>query len=155
MSAEANERRKTASEGCELEGEEYGEYGDRGVIRKHDPRKPSEDVRREHEMTHIPYRSWCRHCVRGRGTEEPHRRLEGKEVEVPEIHMDSMFMGEEDGGRGWARNVSRVGWSGKDESGYVRECGSQEVHRGVDNQEAWGLVEGDWGRVHGHFYEDG
>ena len=21
----------------------------------------------EHEVTHLPYRSWCRHCVHGRG----------------------------------------------------------------------------------------
>ena len=23
--------------------------------------------------THIPYRSWCAHCVRGRGRNDPHR----------------------------------------------------------------------------------
>ena len=25
----------------------------------------------EHEVTHLPYRSWCRHCVHGRGASLP------------------------------------------------------------------------------------
>ena len=32
------------------------------------PREPSEEEERcRHEATHLPYRSWCQHCVRGRG----------------------------------------------------------------------------------------
>ena len=27
----------------------------------------------EHEVTHLPYRSWCKHCVHGRGVSSPMR----------------------------------------------------------------------------------
>ena len=30
--------------------------------------------RQDHELTHIPYRSWCVHCVRGAGRSDAHRR---------------------------------------------------------------------------------
>lgn len=67
-------------------------------MKKHDPKEPTEAERRDHEMTHLPFRSWCRHCVRGRGKEEACRKGEG-EVEKAEIHMDFMYMGEEAGGK--------------------------------------------------------
>ena len=28
----------------------------------------------EHELTHMPYRSWCFGCVAGRGADDPHRK---------------------------------------------------------------------------------
>ena len=28
------------------------------------PNEPSESQRRLHEVTHLPYRDWCEHCVR-------------------------------------------------------------------------------------------
>ena len=31
------------------------------------PRAPSQLEYEEHMLTHYPYRSWCPHCVRGRG----------------------------------------------------------------------------------------
>ena len=34
------------------------------------PRLPSRQEVQEHELTHIPYRSWCVHCVRGAGRSE-------------------------------------------------------------------------------------
>ena len=46
--------------------EEDGESGSRRVVKMNDPAMPSEEERRDHEMTHLPYRSWCRHCIRGR-----------------------------------------------------------------------------------------
>ena len=33
----------------------------------------------EHEVTHLPYRSWCRHCVHGRGVSSPHVKPDKKE----------------------------------------------------------------------------
>ena len=47
--------------------EEDDESGSRRVIEMNDLAMPSEEERRDHEMTHLPYRSWCRHCIRGRG----------------------------------------------------------------------------------------
>ena len=34
---------------------------------------PTKQEREEHEATPCPYRSWCRHCVRGRGRNMPHK----------------------------------------------------------------------------------
>ena len=38
------------------------------------PRGPSDAGRRAHEIHHMPYRSWCEYCVRGRGIQSPHLR---------------------------------------------------------------------------------
>ena len=57
-------------EGCEVEAEE-GEAGRRRTTKVADPVKPREEEVDEHEKTHLPYRSWCGHCVKGRGTEAP------------------------------------------------------------------------------------
>ena len=37
-------------------------------------RGPSRKEREEHEETHCVYRSWCKHCVKGRGREDGHNR---------------------------------------------------------------------------------
>ena len=57
------------------------------------PKEPSEEERRRHEATHLPYRSWCVHCVRGRGQKKPHFRSKGNEEGVPKISMDYFFLG--------------------------------------------------------------
>ena len=36
------------------------------------PGQPSKKEIEEHNITHNPYRSWCPHCVRGRGRSSPH-----------------------------------------------------------------------------------
>ena len=77
-------------------------------MKKLDPKMPSDEERREHELTHLPYRNWCRHCVRGRGKEEPCRRGAGEEGGLPEFHADYMFMGEEKGGKTLAILVARM-----------------------------------------------
>jgi hypothetical protein len=77
-----------------LEEEDKEEFGIRRPMRKADPREPSKEEREDHEKTHIPFRNWCRHCIRGRGKEEACRKVE-RDPEKPEVHMDFMFMGEE------------------------------------------------------------
>ena len=47
----------------------------------------------EHNMTHLPYRSWCTHCVRGRGEAHPHHKSGNEDPDVPELHVDCCFMG--------------------------------------------------------------
>ena len=80
--------------------EEEGESGMRRVVKKLDPRQPSKEEIEKHEKAHLPFRNWCRHCVRGQGKEEPCRRGgKNQDPDVPEIHMDFMFMGEEGGSR--------------------------------------------------------
>ena len=83
------------------------ESGRRFVVKKLDPREPTAEERREHELTHVPYRNWCEHCVKGRGKEEACRKRAEEESGVPEIHMDYMFMGEEHGDRTLAILVAR------------------------------------------------
>ena len=56
------------------ESDEWDESGNRKFVRKHDPRQPSQQEKEEHEMTHLPFRSWCRHCIMGRGREEDCRK---------------------------------------------------------------------------------
>ena len=60
----------------------------------HDPKLPSKAEVEAHNLTHLPFRSWCRHCVRGRGEEEPHRKnAERGDGGVAEIHVDYAFPG--------------------------------------------------------------
>ena len=51
------------------------------------PRLPSRREVQEHELTHIPYRSWCVHCVRGAGRSDAHRRRARQDEEEREQHM--------------------------------------------------------------------
>jgi hypothetical protein len=78
-----------------LEGEEE-QHGERKVTKMNDPREPTNEERRMHEMTHLPFRSWCRHCVRGRGKDAAHYKQTRGEGELHELHFDYAFMGEED-----------------------------------------------------------
>ena len=80
---------------------------DRKVVRKHDPRQPSQKEKEEHEMTHLPFRSWCRHCIMERGREEDCRKSMEEERQVPEVHLDYMFMGDEKEGKTLAFLVAR------------------------------------------------
>ncbi len=66
------------------------------TVKMRDPQLPTEAERLEHEMTHVPYRSWCRHCARGRGKEMGHKKVEEKPT-VVEVHMDLCLPGDVDG----------------------------------------------------------
>ena len=72
------------------------------------PVGPSRREYEEHMCTHIPYRGWCPHCVRGKAPNAQHRRHRGDEDEkVIETHaparigLDFWFMSkdEEEGNR--------------------------------------------------------
>ena len=56
-------------------------------------RQPGEQESIEHKMTHLPFRSWCRHCVSRKRKKEDCRRKTAKERNVPESHVDYMVMG--------------------------------------------------------------
>ena len=66
------------------------EFGKRVTRKLHDPKLPNEQEVKEHYTNgHLPYRSWCHHCVRGRGRERDHRRRGEAEVQgLPEYHLD-------------------------------------------------------------------
>ena len=75
------------------------EHGQRRVRPMLDPKLPSETEVKEHCLTHMPYRNWCPHCVRGRGKEMDHKKRDTEAHSVPEYHMDYCFPGDEDGQR--------------------------------------------------------
>ena len=58
----------------EVQDEEEQENGQRIVVKMHQPRMPTRAEREEHAMTHLLFRSWCEHCVKGRGEEIRARR---------------------------------------------------------------------------------
>ena len=81
----------------EQDEQEDHEVGRRKVTKLHDPKLPSEMEVKEHYCSgHMPYRSWCHHCVRGRGRERDHQRKGDQEgLGIPEYHMDYCFPGDE------------------------------------------------------------
>ena len=56
------------------------------------PTAPSEQERQEHMLTHVPFRSWCPHCVRGKAVESPHRRVQAEADEMARVEMDYMYL---------------------------------------------------------------
>ena len=72
-------------EEVKVEAEE--EFGSRTVRKVRDPKAPTSEEREEHEKTHLPFRSWCRRCVRGRWKLAPHCRG-AQETTMCEVHMD-------------------------------------------------------------------
>ena len=77
------------------------EFGKRVTRKLHDPKLPNEQEVKEHNLSgHMPFRSWCPHCVRGRGKEMEHKRKdEEDETGIPEYHMDYCFPGDAEGER--------------------------------------------------------
>ena len=56
--------------------------------------KPDEKEVEEHMRTHAVFRSWCRHCVRGQGINDPHKRIEKGHATIPIISIDYWIPGE-------------------------------------------------------------
>ena len=55
---------------------------------------PSDKEVREHYKTHIPFRNWCPHCVKGRAKAGFHmkRKEEDEGTQVPVISFDCMYL---------------------------------------------------------------
>ena len=60
------------------------------------PYTPTKEEVREHEVTHLPYRTWCKHCVFGKGVSAPHMKSDGKGKIGITISMDYCFMVDEE-----------------------------------------------------------
>ena len=60
------------------------------------PIGPTEEEKREHMISHIPYRSWCADCIRGNGLAEAHRKQrlgqDAKEQRRPLIALDYFIL---------------------------------------------------------------
>ena len=88
---------------ADLEAE--AEQGDAKVKEATEPNLPSAEEIKKHNLTHLPYRNWCSHCVMGRGKEDPHHRVktdnsnDDDEVEgKPVIQLDYMQLKSKTGG---------------------------------------------------------
>ena len=67
-------------EDCRAEEEEVSEDVEgRHVPVPRAPREPSRAEREEHNLTHLPYRSWCPFCVAGKAHSAPHKLSESEE----------------------------------------------------------------------------
>ena len=63
------EEGKSERECQDEEKTEEAQGSDRHHVKgRRDPGQPTAEERRTHEITHLPYRSWCPTCVAGRGT---------------------------------------------------------------------------------------
>ena len=55
------------------------------------PPGPTTEELDKHELAHVVFRSWCRHCVLGGAREDPHRRIVTHEGGTPKVMLDWMF----------------------------------------------------------------
>ena len=55
------------------------------------PDQPTPAELEEHRITHLPYRSWCEHCIRGRGIGQRHHRSTPASS-IPIVAVDYFFM---------------------------------------------------------------
>ena len=67
--------------GVMSEGEDEAEEGQaaKGVKK---PTLPSQVVIAQHNLTHVPYRNWCPHCVKGKSHGKGHFRVKTVESEL-------------------------------------------------------------------------
>ena len=122
--------------------EDEGEFGERSVKKMQSPMLPSPAEIDNHNLTHFPYRSWCRHCVRGRGKEASHVKSQNEPGDVPEFHFDWCFPGEEEAFKNLTVLVGRMRgtrmtmstlmpskstgeFASKRIMAYLRECGCE------------------------------
>ena len=81
-----------------MEAEEVEIEADAGDMRfmkkMMDPRRPSTDEVENHNRTHLPYRNWCPHCVRGRGKDLDHRKAVEEVRGLCEFAFDYCFLGD-------------------------------------------------------------
>ena len=146
----------TGREDGEGERDEEGEDG-RLPRRITTPFTVTHEEKEQHELTHTPYRSWCRHCVRARGRNEPHRSREEEQrrTGVPRVSMDYFFMSKEDEqahsnplivmldeetGEKYARVVGQKGVGGAGDMDWLIRDMSDELR-------AWGHPGGESGHI--------
>ena len=81
----------------ELEDEEAEEG--RRPWKAQTAQKVSKEEKEEHELTHCPYRSWCKYCVEGRCHKMGHKQKGGEDQsseDVPRISMDYFYLSKKD-----------------------------------------------------------
>jgi hypothetical protein len=90
------EQSSSAAAAEEIEEDMYGDdenqSGARQPTKVQDPKLPTPEEVKEHALTHLPYRAWCPHCVRGKGKSRQHQQSKTK-AGIREVHVDYCFMG--------------------------------------------------------------
>ena len=72
------------------EAEMEDAHGSKGLRREIMP--TAKEVE-EHERTHIPFRSWCKHCIMGRAMNSPHFQIKDRaENELTTVSLDYGYM---------------------------------------------------------------
>ena len=77
------------------EAEDIEQEARRAAHQRRQHRAPTEQEMEEHRGTHLPYRSWCPHCVAGRGPGTQHRKTRAadeKERGVASVAVDYCFL---------------------------------------------------------------
>ena len=83
-----------AAEDGDIRREQGEATGPRRVLRK--PEEPTKAEREAHDVSHVPFRSWCADCVSGRGVETPHSATTNVEEDAaPLISGDYGFVNDE------------------------------------------------------------
>ena len=59
------------------------------------PGQPSAQEEEDHRCSHIPFRSWCRYCVMGRGLGTPHLLSQGQSC-IPRVGLDYFYITDRD-----------------------------------------------------------
>ena len=77
----------------EFEQVSRGRYQKPPVRVARNPGDPTDKEVEEHNVTHLPHRSWCPVCVKARGKEEAHKKVR-EQGDVPTVSMDYKSFGE-------------------------------------------------------------
>ena len=84
-------------EGAHDQGQVDEEAGARRPRTRRAPDEPTDEERREHEITHTPFRSWCRQCAQARGKANPHKKMDDEDKALGTFHLDYWFMRDKPG----------------------------------------------------------
>ncbi len=55
------------------------------------PSAPTQEEIDKHNILHLPYRTWCPHCVRGKGRDDAHAAT-NREHKIPTLSIDYAFL---------------------------------------------------------------
>ena len=91
-------------------------------------RMPDMETQRMHQLTHVPFASWCEACVRGRGRDRPHRSLPEVTEETAAtagtvIQIDYCFLGSSGDVRLWPVLIGWRDWAGDGFAAVSRQKG--------------------------------
>ena len=57
------------------------------------PIQPTKKMIEDHEVSHLPFRSWCTACLRGRAKSHPHHQVRDRPEAVSTFSVDYGFFG--------------------------------------------------------------